>query len=308
MTPTIAEVQAQVDEAGRLIAPLWPLAMGVAMNPLVGLTDTSFDAAVGEFARWLPLETIVAGEKSREHKSTEHLVRTPLIRGWRLPLAGNYEPEQAFDRDIARWCVGVATGTIPLGDGEGLLDVWRRLHGVDRVTRRLMGAQGLAYIAGLPIESETLLVGLIAQCGVPGDDRVSLLRSLLTRLSGWAGHARFQELNSSIAPWYAPIRLADLVTLQLLYRAATGRLDFVLERQLLPVEVEEATAKVGIVASVDHEYERPSLFSLGRVRACLPGPTPRPIAPTGYHWSGPSGRGAVASLYGYSFRPNEAKP
>lgn len=50
-------LHSQIDEAGRLIAPLWPLSMSVAMNPLSGLVNLAFDEAVNEAGRWLQLRT-----------------------------------------------------------------------------------------------------------------------------------------------------------------------------------------------------------------------------------------------------------
>ncbi|MGC9154658.1 MAG: putative inorganic carbon transporter subunit DabA [Ferrimicrobium sp.] len=251
MVTTLGQLRAEIDEAGRLIAPLWPLAMGVAMNPLVGLADAPFDAAVGELARWLPLQTLAATENtlttSRDHRA-------------QVRPMGSHGLEEAFDRDIARWCLGLTTGGIALEGEEGLLDAWRRLYRVDRVTRRLLGAEALAVITSLPTDHEALLLALIRQVDFDATDRVMLFRSLLVRLPGWAGHAKFQELNRAIAPWYPPLRLADLVTLQLLYRVATGRLDLLPDQQPTLVETKEA-ARVGEITT-DREDQRSSLSAV----------------------------------------------
>ena len=213
MGSSFGKLRAQIDEAGLLIAPLWPLSMSVAMNPLSGLVDMTFDEAVHEAGRWLPLKTSVS-------------LQTDLKGGYETGgQAGLAEchpdgciDEMAYDRDIARWCLRATTGGITVLPGESLITSWRRLHLADRVTRRLLGKDDRNLITGLPIDEEALLIELVERSGVAEIDRVGFFRALLARLPGWAGHARWQRLNQDTASLYPSLTLTDLVTLQLLYR------------------------------------------------------------------------------------------
>lgn len=216
MVSHIEQLRSQIDEAGRLIAPLWPLSMSVAMNPLFGLVDLTFDDAVTEAARWLPLgvpvalRTGVKGELETRQRASSIACQT---RAW--------IDDSEVDHDIARWCLRATTGGIGMRSEEGLVASWRRLYNADRTTRRLLGKEARAIIAKLPSDYDTLLAELVERSGVAATDMVRLFRALLARLPGWAGHARWQELNPAIAALYPSLTLTDLVVMQLLYRTTT---------------------------------------------------------------------------------------
>jgi uncharacterized protein YbcC (UPF0753/DUF2309 family) len=57
-----ATLLADVDEAARVVAPLWPLSSFVAVNPLWGLRELPFDRALGHAARFLDLRGYPSAE------------------------------------------------------------------------------------------------------------------------------------------------------------------------------------------------------------------------------------------------------
>jgi uncharacterized protein YbcC (UPF0753/DUF2309 family) len=182
------------------------------MNPLSGLVDMTFDEAVHEAGRWLPIRTPVPLQAEAKGE------RGTRQREWQ---AVDSADEWEFDQDIARWCLRGTTGGIAILPDENLVTSWRRLHVADHTTRKLLGKEVRTLIAGLPSDSEALLIELVERSGVATIDRVRFFRAMLARLPGWAGHARWQELNQDIASLYPSLTLTDLVTLQLLYRVAT---------------------------------------------------------------------------------------
>ena len=52
-----SHLQAQVARAAEIVAPSWPLASFVAVNPLSGFEDRSFDDATAEMGRWTDART-----------------------------------------------------------------------------------------------------------------------------------------------------------------------------------------------------------------------------------------------------------
>jgi uncharacterized protein YbcC (UPF0753/DUF2309 family) len=246
-------LHSQIDEAGRLIAPLWPLSMSVAMNPLSGLVNLTFDEAVREAGRWLPLRNSVSLQTEAKG-GCETGEQAGLIECH----PNDCTDEMAFDRDIARWCLRATTGGITVLPGESLITSWRRLHVADRVTRRLLGKDVRILIAGMPIDDEALLIELVEQSGVAEIDRVGFFRALLARLPGWAGHARWQRLNQDVASLYSSLTLTDLVALQLLYRVGAPQRHWRIGESAATMQVHRAH-KIG--AGVGTLYDSGRLLS-----------------------------------------------
>lgn len=258
-TPSYTTLVEEVEEAGKLIAPLWPLSGAVAMNPLVGLVDLDFDAAVAEARRWFSQWRDASSGAPMSPRIEASLQRGDQLAGSEpssgTPLAcveagstisGRY---LAFDRDIARWCLAVVSQPGGSGVDDSLVARWRHNVMRDRTTRRLLGAQAPGRIDRLSLDPTLIFGELIACLGDVGD-RVPLFRALLARLPGWAGHAQWQRLHPQFVSNYGPLALVDLVSLQLLYRVVTDTLT--LDR-VDAEHVRHVTGPRGETTSLTHE-------------------------------------------------------
>ena len=133
------------------------------------------------------------------------------------------ETVRAVNQLVAAWCaVFVDEAAVPWpmpGRQRGFFRAWRELAMNDRRLRRLAGPAGMQWLAQLPDRPlEALDASLDAL--VAGGDRVDALRQLLGRLPGWAGYARWHDEWAPPDDHRPPLRLVDLLAVQVAATAA----------------------------------------------------------------------------------------
>lgn len=216
---------ADVARAGAFVAPYWPLTSFVAVNPLGGLTDQSFETATARAARWYSATTHLSLDDYRNgYRSgaiTEADLDAAILR--RLPWiadgdgadlidaievvrwdllhgpadgAASVQPDPlaaALDHVLTTWCATYADDAhVPWAMPDrtsGFYRAWRALAEGDRRLGSLVGAAGRRLLQALPHDPiEMLHLGL---AGIDDADRVAAVRTLLLRTPGWAGFARW---------------------------------------------------------------------------------------------------------------------
>ena len=251
--PARARVRIDVEAAGRVVAPLWPVGSFIAVNPLEGLLDVGFEAATAQARHWLGARCfpdphwlraahragritdadLRASVLARQPHLDDHEVTARLGELLDLPSGpaapGPAESTSAArpDRDlavtidalVAAWCAAFTDdGSIawPMpGRREGLYLAWRQLAPHDPALRHLVGRRARATLRHLPEHPEDAIAEALDQLGVPPESHRDEMRRHLCRLPGWAGYARWSE------QWAPPdepaprLSLVDLVAVRL---------------------------------------------------------------------------------------------
>ena len=250
---TSADRQRLVEDvavAARLLAPTWPLEGFIAVNPLVGLLELGFEAAVREAGRWLP----VCGYPSPAFMKAAHgagrvtdadLVavlaehqldgdeRLASLHAWlEQPAAavasdapgcadrqGGPAVAGAVDHRLAAFCAAFADeGAAGWALGErvdGLYRCWRTVAAHDPLLRR----RGIRAAADLPADPVDAILNALARLGVPESRRVDELRARLARLPGWGSYARWRQEWAGPDGTSPPLSLLDLLAVRLSYEA-----------------------------------------------------------------------------------------
>ncbi len=132
---------------------------------------------------------------------------------------------RAVSQLVAAWCavfVDEAHVPWPMPRREhGFLRAWRELAPHDRRLRHLAGPTGMQWLAQLPDRPVEVLAASLDALGVNGD-RVDVLREHLGRLPGWAGYARWHDEWAPPDPHRPPLRLLDLLAVQVAATAAAA--------------------------------------------------------------------------------------
>lgn len=135
------------------------------------------------------------------------------------------ETVRAVNKLVAAWCaVFVDEAGVPWpmpGRERGLFHAWRELAMHDRRLRRLAGSTGMQWLAQLPDRPLEAIAASLDSLQV-GGNRVDALRHLLGRLPGWAGYARWQDEWAPPDDHRPPLRLVDLLAVQVAATAAAA--------------------------------------------------------------------------------------
>lgn len=232
----------QVDEAARLIAPLWPLSTFIAVNPLWDLRQMPFAEAVTYASRVLgicgyPSPTLFAEEYASQRITNDDLRAAlgdcPVTQGGkdvndvvvltateRHDLAHGTEIAAITDREVAKWSAAFLAGMVPAHTASGFYAAWLAIIPSDPAFRRILGKSGRSRLAELPTEPEDAILLGLDRLGVLEEDRVTELTRQLARMPGWAGHAKWR---SRWAAFYQPgpaLHLVDYLAVRLSYEAA----------------------------------------------------------------------------------------
>lgn len=221
----------------RLIAPLWPLKTFVAVNPMLGFTDQSFEASASTLAERAGASLLMnrgyyrtmleAGAYTPAHidEAMKRLGRTgpmtaddvvdalnrpqpvdPAVIATAADAAGHVDGNDwgqfAVDQ-ISFWAAG------HFDDGEArqrnpwkgmpAYAAWREQATIDR-TPEMMGLKGFRKMASaLPDEPTTLLSHVVAELGLTEPALKPYFHRLLTSIAGWAGHVRFRGWFGELA-------------------------------------------------------------------------------------------------------------
>jgi len=170
---------------------------------------------------------------------------------------------------VAAWCaVFVDQAHVPWpmpGREDGFFRAWRELAPHDRRLRRLAGPTGMQWLARLPDRPVEALAASLDALDVKGDC-VDALREHLGRLPGWAGYARWHDEWAPPDPHRPPLRLLDLLAVQV---AATAAAAHGVAAQQPPQHQDEVVENekllehraAAVLAELDSTSEDPSVIS-----------------------------------------------
>jgi uncharacterized protein YbcC (UPF0753/DUF2309 family) len=251
-TLSAGEVQDLVNIAAQVVAPLWPLESPIAVNPLAGFEDLPFADAIGRagqlfgaraglaLAKWRRLldqgkvDRVLLMQIAVEHlggpdmafrKVLPGITALDLLSARLLQIEEHHDdaadaprssgPGEAF---LAKWCAaffdqGVAAMPMP-GRERGLYAAILDLALDDPDFSALAGDEAEELIEGMPSDPlEAICLTLLDKPDQP-EVRLHWLRTMLTRLPGWAGHIRWRsEKADPDVSRGAPATLTDLLGL-----------------------------------------------------------------------------------------------
>jgi uncharacterized protein YbcC (UPF0753/DUF2309 family) len=254
------DLAAEIEEAARPIAPLWPLTEFVAVNPLLHLADLPFPEAAAVARRWLGGRTHLStdellalhrsGEIGLDDLETAAAARYPwLVSEPRLGeaevldvvvadlLDTERRPSPPLPRTVAerhdldhggsiaahvRMLTSAACAVHASGASPAadLFGSWKAAARHDPGLLRLVGAAGRAWIRALPDRAEDAVETCLDTLDIGLDHRIDELRGHLARLPGWSGHARWRSEWASPEDPAPRMSLVDLLAVSLSLEAA----------------------------------------------------------------------------------------
>ena len=201
---SLQRLRDDVDLAGEVIAPSWPLSSVIAVNPLSGFEDLEFDEALrqaetlfgargvltpGDYRAALASGRIDQGaldaalERHPGHHVSDLLSgnadtppqRTALTISERHDRQHATQLRRTIDIELSDWCAQWATQDTP-GD---LWTMWRAEHP--------------EATASLPTEVDAALLASLERLYVPPDAQRDYLTRHLAALPGWSAHLRWRQ-------------------------------------------------------------------------------------------------------------------
>jgi uncharacterized protein YbcC (UPF0753/DUF2309 family) len=253
-----AEIAALVSLASRVVPPLWPLESAIAVNPLAGLEEQDFAAALRTAGRLFDFSPRIPLQQWRalvEAGRIDHRVLRKVAAAWlggltaeTIRLSGTISaldllmarlmelPDPAFDSRpvrplspaaafIAKWCAAYCDDGAALampGRELGLYGAVLRAAEADPEFRALAGPGWRDLLAGVEREPLAAIASGLTALGISGRQSLDYLNSRVARLPGWSGHLRWRtEHADGLAP-DMPASMADLLALWVLLDRATG--------------------------------------------------------------------------------------
>lgn len=228
-----------IRDAAARIAPLWPLADFVAVNPFFGLAGQTFEQAGATLRRvagadllmpraWYAAE-LAAGRLTDPDLAAAIARRGSAARGVATPgdvraALGRPRPapagpaptvagtaDRVLGRDWSRWVVdAISRWTGAYHDQDQALwslpwrslplyQAWRQAALISRAAE-FEGITGFrAYVRGLPEDPEACISRVLAELGVPGSATVEYLHGALLTVAGWAGYQRYVGWSHELA-------------------------------------------------------------------------------------------------------------
>lgn len=187
-----------IEQAGKMIAPVWPLQTFIACNPLYGIESLDFEDAIG------------MGEKF---------------------LTGNFSPIgykfQDVNRELIKWCqafLDEGQATIKMPEREkGFYRAWTLLAPFDQ---KLLPQQNKKWLLGLPHTSDEAIFFCLRKLDVPEPQIEEFLRYSLGALPGWAGYIKWRaEWQDKTIGLKNPITLKDFLAVRLAITCALQEKD-----------------------------------------------------------------------------------
>jgi uncharacterized protein YbcC (UPF0753/DUF2309 family) len=247
LSPTTRSlVIAEIAEAARITAPLWPLGTAVAVNPLWDLRHLGFDGAITRAREVLGIDgypsasllesvierglltdaDLVAAAEERAQRLVTRRQDEPTMRcrsvvERRDPRAGGALLE-ALDAEVARWATWYVGEPLVGSQPDSFYRYWREHAPRDRGVRRLLGKAGARAIALLPEDPLAAVTHALEGLDLEGPARRQELMIQLGRLLGWASHAKWRSQwfhgNTHVPPLgitnFLAVRMAYLVVLE----------------------------------------------------------------------------------------------
>ncbi len=250
-----ARLLAQVEEAARVIAPLWPLSTFIAVNPLWDLRHMPFDHAVvyanqvlginGYPSTELLYQAYVSGRLT-DADLRAALDGDPAGAGPRYGDGGQGGASRlggaqvwtdverddvvvgtqiavTVDREVAKWCAAYLAGILPDNGARGFYAAWQEVVVCDPAARSLIGRAGRKRLADLGADPEDAILACLELLGITEETRVLEFARHLARMPGWAGHAKWRSLWADPDHVGPALHLLDLLAVRLCYAATLLR-------------------------------------------------------------------------------------
>ncbi|MEM9840322.1 MAG: putative inorganic carbon transporter subunit DabA, partial [Pseudomonadota bacterium] len=287
--------------ACRLIAPLWPLKSFVAVNPMMGFTDQSFEASASALAERAGATLLMergyyrmmleAGAYTREHISEAmlRLGRTgPMTTDNIIDALHRPQPvkaaiiataaDAAGDIDGNDWGQLVvdqlsfwAAGHFDEGEarqknpwkGMPAYAAWREQAMIDR-TPELMGLKGFRrQTSALPEQPLALLAQVARELQLTNAALKPYFHRLLTTVAGWAGHARFRGWAGELGGG-EPEGVIDILAIRAAY-------DLLIAKALQSDEFAQrwSEAKASYMRPAHEAFDAPSLIAQTAMEVAL---------------------------------------
>ncbi len=224
----------ELDEAARVIGPLWPLGTFIAVNPFWDLRQLGFDGAVSVARMVFGVHGLPGSDYVTEALASGRVTSADVVRaaaeladgttgmaGISDDLAGwSATPSDSADdvnRQVTKWCAAFLAGKLPGAPDAAFYLSWHATVRFDPGTRALLGRHGRALLADLPNRAEDAIAWCLDELGLDRDGWRRELVTQLAALPGWAGHGKWR---SRWAPPGAPgpaLDLVDFVAVRLAY-------------------------------------------------------------------------------------------
>lgn len=184
-----------IENAAKIIAPLWPMQTIIARNPLQGIDSLSFEDAVAMGETFFASSSAVANHDS-----------------------------SAVNRELIKWCQvfldeGQATITMPERD-KGFYRAWSLLVPFDN---KLRSYKKNEWLSSLPSEAEEAILFCLSKLAIPNGEIEEYLKYSLAELPGWAGYIKWRtEWQNKEASFKNPITFTDFLAVRLVITCAIG--------------------------------------------------------------------------------------
>jgi len=230
-----AELNRRIDAACGRIAPLWPLKHFVAVNPFLGLSDQSFQAASDTLARITGNSLYMTRDYYREQLATGRITREHLCEA--IERCGSSLDAETVERTLAteapRPKLGMAAVSEVLERVEGglwsgfvterislhcaayfdlgqaivampwrnssLYEAWRKAAAIDRSPSMMGLARFRAAVARLPAEPRAAIALAVDRLGIPDAAVERYLHASLMSIGGWAAWARYLRWQAELS-------------------------------------------------------------------------------------------------------------
>ena len=213
------DIATLIDVAQRVVPPMWGLDGFVAVNPLGGFEEMTFeDAGVKAFDLfgancYLPPHVVRPGanEPAATHQRGYDATSAPRSPSIELIRRNTADVADLVDLFVAHWCASHQSGSLRgASEGDGFYATWRAIAAYDPEFRRLAGREIGDRVRSLSVDAAEAVADLLHRLGVGDHDAVAYLEAQLTRLPGWAAvMARRNALGHRRAVVeYVAVRLA----------------------------------------------------------------------------------------------------
>lgn len=235
----------EIEQAAEVIAPIWPLTNFVAVNPLWDLRELGFHGAIRHVRQYLGiggyLPESLADLAIKQSRLTSKDIDGATIEA--NVLAEQYQreiepleivlPSQLIDHihgtqlstmieeEIAKWCASFLTASDKDAEN-GFYNYWRRHVVIDPAARKIVGKKEHKSLGAF---GETPLIAItkaLDDLKNPQELHIQLFRLTLTRLLGWAGHAKWRSQWADPSHPGPKLYLDSLLAVGLVYEAVVA--------------------------------------------------------------------------------------
>jgi len=185
---TSANIQAMVNNASKIISPVWPIETFIACNPLQGLESLPFEEAITE---------------------------ANSIFG----IINSDDNLNCVNREMIKWCgsfLDMGQGTIEMPNrNEGFYKGFRALSIYDKKLHHGL-EENKQWLSNLPEKAESAIELCLRTLNIL-ENQEDFIKESLTYLPGWAGYIKWRSVwrNKSSSADTTPVTLIDFVAVRL---------------------------------------------------------------------------------------------